>query len=93
MDNKNEIKEQLRTFLARFMHNRELPDDEDIFALGILNSLFAMQLVAFVEKEFGIKVEDEDLDVDNFKSVNAIANLVERKTAGAVADQAPTATL
>lgn len=86
MDNKNEIKQQLRTFLARFMHNRELLDDEDIFALGILNSLFAMQLVTFVEKEFSIKVEDEDLDVDNFKSVNAIANLVERKTAGVVAD-------
>jgi len=86
MDNKNEIKQQLRTFLARFMGNRELLDDEDIFALGILNSLFAMQLVAFVEKEFSIKVEDEDLDVDNFKSVNAIADLVERKTAGVVAD-------
>jgi len=34
----------------------------------------------FVEKEFHIHVENEDLEIDNFKSVNAIANLVERKT-------------
>jgi methoxymalonate biosynthesis acyl carrier protein len=44
--------------------------------------MFAMQLVMFVEKEFGIIVEDEDLDIDNFRSVNAIAGLVERKQQG-----------
>ena len=32
-----------------------------------------MQLVAFVEKEFGITVADEDLDLDNFRTVDAIA--------------------
>ncbi len=38
-----------------------------------------MQLVAFVEKEFGIRVGDEDLDLDNFRSIQAISNLVARK--------------
>jgi phosphopantetheine binding protein len=44
------------------------------------NSLLAMQLVAFVEKEFGLAVEDEDLDLDNFRSIRAIADFVARKT-------------
>jgi len=35
--------------------------------------------VAFVEKEFGITVQDEDLDLDNFRTVNAIARLIARK--------------
>ncbi len=75
-----DIKTRTREFLARFFQNVELEDDQDIFALGFVNSLFAMQLVLFVEKEFGFTVEDEDLDVDNFRSINALVNLIEQKT-------------
>jgi methoxymalonate biosynthesis acyl carrier protein len=39
-----------------------------------------MQLVLFVEQEFNISVENEDLELDNFRTINAIANLVERKS-------------
>ena len=42
-----------------------------------------MQLVAFVEKEFGVAVGDEDLDLDNFRTINAIAALVARKRGAA----------
>ncbi len=75
-----DIKTAIKAFLARFFSNIELEDDQDIFALGFINSLFAMQLVLFVEKEFSIKVEDDDLNIDNFRSINAITELVERKT-------------
>jgi len=81
----NERKAQIKQFLSRFFRNHELKEDEDIFALGFVNSLLAMQLVAFVEKEFAISVEDEDLDLDNFRTIIAIDALIERKTT-AVAD-------
>jgi acyl carrier protein len=74
-----ENKAKIRAFLVRFHRNLDLRDDVDIFALGFVNSLMAMQLVMFVEKEFEIPIENEDLDLDNFRSVNAIADLVERK--------------
>jgi methoxymalonate biosynthesis acyl carrier protein len=77
--NQSKIKE----FLSKFFKNHDLQPEEDIFALGFVNSLLAMQLVAFVEKEFGIQVADEDLDLDNFRSINAISGLVSRKTGGA----------
>lgn len=77
MDNKAKIRE----FLARFFRDHQLADDEDIFATGYVNSMFAMQLVQFVEGEFGIAVESEDLELDNFRTVDAISALVERKTA------------
>ncbi len=70
---------KIRQFLAQHFRNYELQDDEDIFALGFVNSLFAMQLVLFVESEFGITVDDQDLDIDNFRSINALAGLVWRK--------------
>jgi acyl carrier protein len=77
----DDTKTRIRTFLAKFFQNYTVQDDEDIFALGFVNSLFAMQLVMFVETEFGISVENDDLDIDNFRTVNAIAQLIERKTA------------
>ncbi len=78
------VQTKIRHFLSKFFQNLELEDDQDIFALGFVNSLFAMQLVLFVEKEFGLTVEDEDMDIDNFRTLQAIAALVERKTGVAV---------
>jgi acyl carrier protein len=74
-----EIKTKVRAFIARFFKNVDLQDDQDFFALGFVNSLFAMQLVLFVEKEFSFSVTDEDLNIDNFKSIDAIVHLVKRK--------------
>ncbi len=72
-------KAKIRQFFERSLQRDDLPDDENIFAAGLVNSLFAMQLVLFVEREFGFSVENDDLSIDNFSSINAIANLVERK--------------
>jgi methoxymalonate biosynthesis acyl carrier protein len=74
-----DIKSRTRAFMGKFFKNIELQDDEDIFALGFVNSLFAMQLVMFIEKEFGVTVEDEDLNIDNFRTINALATLVKGK--------------
>lgn len=75
------IRDRVRTFVAKFVRGHDLKDGEDIFATGFVNSMFAMQLVQFVESEFGVAVESEDLEIDNFRSVDAITALVERKTA------------
>lgn len=74
-----EIKVKVRAFLGRFFKKHELQDEEDIFSLGFVNSLFAMQLVMFVEKEFGVRVNNKDLDLNNFRSIQAIADLIQGK--------------
>jgi len=71
----------IREFIARHVRDHELREDEDIFATGFVNSMFAMQLVNFVETTFGFTVESDDMDLDNFRSIAAIAALVERKAA------------
>lgn len=72
-------KRQIRDFIARSFKGHELADDEDIFASGFVNSLFAMELVTFIEGTFAIAIENEDLDLTNFASVERISGLVERK--------------
>lgn len=76
----NETRDKIKAFLAKFFQNYELQDNEDIFSLGFVNSLFAMQLVLFIEKEFSVAIENEDLDIDNFRTINAIIQLIDRKT-------------
>lgn len=75
----DQIKGKVREFLSRFFKSHVLTDSEDIFALGFVNSLLAMQLVTFVEQEFNISIADEDLDLDNFRSLDSMAALVLRK--------------
>ena len=57
----------------------ELDHDFDIFESGLVNSLFAIELMTFLEKSFSVKVTMDDLDMDNFKSVNAASQFVLRK--------------
>ncbi len=75
------MKTEIREFLSEHITDYELQDSDDYFEMGLVNSLFAMQLVLFVEQEFAISVEGDDLDFSNFRTINAIADLVERKTA------------
>ncbi len=75
------IKQSIRAFLGRILRNADVGDDEDLFASGLVNSLFAMQLVLFIEKEYGIKVANEDLDFANFRSLSAIADFIQNKRA------------
>ncbi len=73
-------KEKLRAFLSQRLGMDSVCDDEDIFASGLVNSLFAMELVLFVEGEFSIEIDDNDLQMDNFRSIDALADLIDRKS-------------
>ncbi len=62
------------------MGSREVADDYPLIENGVLTSLQTVELVMFMEEKFDIVVEDEELDEENFGSVDAIASLVESKT-------------
>lgn len=79
-----DTRQTIRAFVSRFFRGHELADGEDMFATGYVNSMFAMQLVQFVETTFGFEVESEDMEMDNFRSIDAIAALVARKTGASV---------
>ena len=74
------IKEEIKGFIQRSIQIPQLADDEDLFATGIVNSLFAVQLVTFIERTYGLEVQPEDLEIRNFRSLNAAAAFVEKKT-------------
>ena len=73
------IMNQVKEFLYQFISTTDIDEDLDLFDSGLINSLFAMQLVIFLEKEFAIQITHEDLDFNNFKSLNAISSFVTNK--------------
>jgi methoxymalonate biosynthesis acyl carrier protein len=74
-----DVKEAVRRFILNSISVAELDDGADLFESGIVNSLFAVQLMTFIEKTFAIEVGMEDLDIENFKSLNATTAFVLKK--------------
>jgi acyl carrier protein len=55
----------------------ELSPEDDLLGSGLLDSMGVMRLVGFVEETFNIKIPPEDIVIENFMDVQAIANYVE----------------
>ncbi len=75
MDTRHEI----IAYLAQFLPVDQLDDTDDIFRRGFVSSMFAMQLVTFVEDHFALTVSDDDLELENFRSVAALTAFVDAK--------------
>ncbi len=56
-------------------------DGDSLLEAGALDSTAAMELVAFLEKAFGIQVADDEIAPENLETVNRICAFVERKAA------------
>ncbi|MFC6879080.1 MULTISPECIES: acyl carrier protein [Actinomadura] len=74
-------RESVREFVSRHVNGRKIGDAEDLFASGYVNSLFAVQLVMWIERTFDMPMEGTDLDFANIRSVEAIGAFVDRKRA------------
>ena len=78
-----ELKEKIRKFIENnlvvFEDEAEFEDSDNIFEMGFVNSLFAMKLVNYIENDLGIEVENEDLDINNFSSVERIVEFINDK--------------
>ncbi|HWL17791.1 MAG TPA: phosphopantetheine-binding protein [Opitutus sp.] len=72
----SEIRAKVRAFLEKFIQDQDFQDADNIFALGLVNSLMAMQLVLFLEKEFAVKFSNQELNLKNFHSVDAMVALL-----------------
>ncbi len=76
-------REKIRNFitshLAVFEDEAEFSDSDNIFELGFVNSLFAIQLVNYVQNEFEIVLDDDDIDIANFSSVDNVLKLIRKK--------------
>ena len=79
MELNKKIRAYIEANLVVFEDEAEFSDSDNIFKMGFVNSLFAMKLLTFVEKKFNIAIENDEIDIANFSSVDAIVALINRK--------------
>ena len=78
-DIEKQVRETIRTFILSSINLPDLSDEDNLFESGIVNSLFAVQLMTFIENTFGVEVTPDDLEIENFKSIQASAAFVAKK--------------
>lgn len=73
---------RLRTFIGEHFpasRARALGTGDSLLENGILDSLGILDVVAFLEAEFRIRVTDDDLVPEHFETLERLSAFVERK--------------
>ncbi len=60
----------------------DLGDEDSLLERGIIDSTGVLEMTAYIDEAFGVKVGDEELVPDNFDSIQKLAAFVERKRGG-----------
>jgi acyl carrier protein len=77
------MQKQIRRFiLTSFLFTEDesqLKDDDSLLERGVMDSTGVLELVAFLEETFGVKLSDDELVPENLDSVRQIVAFVQRK--------------
>ena len=77
------IEQELRQFVIdNFLFgqsNGHLKNDDSFLDKGIIDSTGVLELVAFLEEKYQIKIQDRELIPDNLDSINNLIRFVESK--------------
>lgn len=79
---KDQIREFIQESLAQPKGISSFTDSEHLMETGVIDSLGIFRLVSFLEDELGVRVDDQEINIDTLKSVDTIEELVIRKRAG-----------
>ena len=78
-----DVKQKIRTFIfENFLFDAEegdLLNDSSFLDQGIIDSTGVLELVTYLEEEFDITIEDEELIPENLDSINNVNAFLETK--------------
>jgi acyl carrier protein len=86
--------QQVRSFITEnylYGQDKQFDDDDSFLEHGIIDSTAVLELVAFLEENYAITVEDDELTPDNLDSIKSVSTYLRRKLNGAAANFLPTA--
>lgn len=78
-----DTRQKLRNFIIETFlmgdESEKLNDSESFMQSGIVDSTGVLELAAFVEQEFEITIEDDEMTPSNLDSIDNLVNFVSRK--------------
>lgn len=84
MDSREIIIRFIRNEFLEGSENDAIPDDLNLIASGIIDSLGILRIVVFLEEEMNIVIEPEQMIPENMSSIGAILALVRSGPASAI---------
>lgn len=73
-------KQVIRDFLTTLANKEaQIGDDDSLLTTKMLDSLKVAELIAFIEDNYHVSFEADELIPDNLDTINAIASFLERK--------------
>ena len=78
----SDVRGIVRGFIVKrfpVVQERQLGDEDSVLDSGAIDSLGILDVVAFLEEEFGFQLDDDELAPENFDSIACLARLVESK--------------
>ncbi|MFE0136592.1 acyl carrier protein [Streptomyces sp. NPDC059037] len=75
------VRSRVLEYLLRYVDDPSELEGMQLITGGVLNSLATVSLVGHLEKEFGVEVDDDDLEIENFDTVDSIVRFVQGKQA------------
>jgi acyl carrier protein len=79
MDVRGRVREFLAGEVLTERNRARFRDGDSLVEQGVLDSMSILKLATFLEEEFGIAVEDQDLVPENFETLDAIRDFVVRR--------------
>lgn len=76
------MKTEIRHFIVEnylFGRDNGFGEEESFLDRGILDSTGVMELIAFIEGRFGVKIEDHELLPENLDTLSSLARFIEQK--------------
>lgn len=81
-----DLETSIRSYIAENLlysgNGYNYSDEASFLEEGIVDSIGIMELVAYVEDEFKVRVDDLDVTPDNFDSVSKLARFIRSKKPG-----------
>jgi acyl carrier protein len=76
------LRHRIARLFAEHLHVDDASFDTDLLENGILDSLQLVELLLRLEREFGLTVSVENLEIDFFRSIDTIAAFVANHSPG-----------
>ncbi len=78
-DKRGAIRDYITGFILAEDAGVEVAFDTPLLSSGLLDSVGVEELLRFLEEEFGIEFEDEELNAEAFETIDVIAELMASK--------------
>ena len=75
------LRQYIREHLTFSPAAQKITDDDSLVARGVIDSTGVLELVAYLEEHFKIRVEDDELLPENLDSIRNLSSFIERKRA------------